>query len=129
LNLIFNWIFTFQLGWGHRGLAFSTGCVATCNFIVLYWLMRRHLKRLETRRMLRMLVKVGLSGAGLAAICWASQHWLLSTWATQAFYLKVTYLLATIVIGALAFLGIGLAVRVEELNDLLLAVKRRLKRS
>ena len=40
LNLLFNWIFTFRLGWGHRGLAFSTGCVATCNFLVLYGLMR-----------------------------------------------------------------------------------------
>ena len=35
LNLVFNWIFTFRLGWGHRGLAFSTGCVATCNFLLL----------------------------------------------------------------------------------------------
>src|SRR5271163_4273611 len=25
LNLLFNWTFTFRLGWGHRGLAFSTG--------------------------------------------------------------------------------------------------------
>jgi putative peptidoglycan lipid II flippase len=129
LNLIFNWIFTFQLGWGHRGLAFSTGCVATCNFLALYWLMRRHLKRLETRRMLRMLVKVGLSAAALAAICWASLHWLLSEWATQDFLVKVAYLLATIVIGAFAYLACGIALGVEELNDLLLTVKRRLNRS
>ena len=27
LNLLLNWIFTRHLGWGHRGLAFSTGCV------------------------------------------------------------------------------------------------------
>src|SRR6266403_4280424 len=32
LNLLFNWIFTIRLGWGHRGLAFSTGCIATLNF-------------------------------------------------------------------------------------------------
>ena len=30
---LFNWIFTFRLGWGHRGLAFSTGCVATMQFL------------------------------------------------------------------------------------------------
>ena len=28
-NLFLNWLFTFRLGWGHRGLAFSTGLVAT----------------------------------------------------------------------------------------------------
>jgi putative peptidoglycan lipid II flippase len=129
LNLIFNWIFTFQLGWGHRGLAFSTGLVATCNFLALYWLMRRHLNGLETRRMLRMLVKVGLSAAVLAAICWASQHWLLSEWATQAFVVKLCYLMLTIVLGAVAYLACGIALRVEELNDLMVSVKRRLNRT
>src|SRR5262249_24658402 len=28
-NLFLNWLFTFRLGWGHRGLAFSTSLVAT----------------------------------------------------------------------------------------------------
>jgi putative peptidoglycan lipid II flippase len=40
-NLFLNWLFTFRLGWGHRGLAFSTGLVATINFLLLYTLMRR----------------------------------------------------------------------------------------
>src|SRR3984893_16142494 len=35
VNLLLNWIFTFRLGWGHRGLAFSTGCVAPFNFLLL----------------------------------------------------------------------------------------------
>src|SRR6202044_705289 len=26
LNLLFNWIFTFHLGWGHRGPPFSARC-------------------------------------------------------------------------------------------------------
>ena len=51
-NLFLNWLFTFRLGWGHRGLAFSTGLVATINFLLLYTLMRRHTRRLETRQML-----------------------------------------------------------------------------
>jgi hypothetical protein len=65
LNLLLNWIFTRQLGWGHRGLAFSTGCVATCNFIVLYLLMHRHLHRLETRRLATLVFKVALACAAL----------------------------------------------------------------
>src|SRR5476651_743623 len=50
LNLLFNWIFTFRLGWGHRGLAFSTGCIATFNFLLLYFLMQARLNGLESRR-------------------------------------------------------------------------------
>src|ERR1700723_1943212 len=69
LNLLFNWVFTFRLGWGHRGLAFSTGCVATCNFLFLYALMQHHLGGLESRRMLLALLKIGVAGAALAAVC------------------------------------------------------------
>src|SRR5271170_4527574 len=78
LNLLFNWIFTFRLGWGHRGLAFSTGCIATFNFLLLYALMRRHLGGLESRRMLVMLSKVAAAATGLVAVCAASSHWLLA---------------------------------------------------
>jgi putative peptidoglycan lipid II flippase len=129
LNLLFNWIFTFHLGWGHRGLAFSTGCVATFNFLVLYGLMRHRLKRLETRRMLAMLGKVAMASAALAAICWASQHWLLAEWATQAFVSKLGSLLLTVVVGVLVFLGCGAALRIEELHTLIDTLQRRLRRS
>jgi putative peptidoglycan lipid II flippase len=129
LNLLFNWIFTFGLGWGHRGLAFSTGLVATFNFLVLYALMRHRLRRLETRRMLAMLGKVAMASAALAAVCWASQHWLLDQWATQAFIGKLGSLLLTVVVGALVFLGCGAALRIEELHALVATLRRRLRRA
>lgn len=128
LNLLLNWIFTRQLGWGHRGLAFSTGCVATFNFLVLYALMHRHLKRLETRRMAALLFKVALASAALAATCWASQHWLLQAWAQQVFVTRLVLLLLTIVVGMLVFLGCGAALRIEELQELIDAVRRRAHR-
>jgi putative peptidoglycan lipid II flippase len=128
LNLLFNWIFTFRLGWGHRGLAFSTGCVATCNFLFLYVLMRGHLGGLESRRMLVMLVKVGVAGAALAAVCAASDRWLLADWATQALWSKGLALTATVLAAGGAFVACAAALRVEELTGLLAAVARRLRR-
>jgi putative peptidoglycan lipid II flippase len=127
LNLLFNWIFTFRLGWGTQGLALSTGCVASCNFLVLYWLMRRQLARLETRRMFVMLAKVAAACVVLAAICWASQHWLLAQWAMQRFLPKLGLLLATIAAGALGFAVCGLALGIEELRELLAILRRRLQ--
>src|SRR5207237_2612693 len=47
-NLFLTWLFTFRLGGGHRGLAFSTSLVAPINFLFLYALMRRHVHMLET---------------------------------------------------------------------------------
>jgi putative peptidoglycan lipid II flippase len=127
LNLLFNWVFTFRLHWGHRGLAFSTGCVATCNFLVLYALMYRQLEGLELRRMLVMLAKTAVAGAGLAAVCAASNRWLLADWPTQPFALKCTALVATITAAGLVFLAAGAALRIRELTDLMAAVKRRLR--
>jgi putative peptidoglycan lipid II flippase len=128
LNLLFNWIFTFQLHWGHLGLAFSTGCVATCNFLVLYVLMYRQLSGLELRRMFIMLGKTAIAGAALAGVCAASTHWLLSDWATQAFVRKTSALLGTVTVAGLIFLAVGAALRIEELNELIGAVHRRLRR-
>ena len=129
LNLLLNWIFTRHFGWGHRGLAFSTGCVATANFLLLYWLMRRHLERLETRRMSVLLLKVALACAALALVCWASQHWLLDGWAQLTFMPRLGRLLLTIGVAMLVFLGCGVALRIEELQELMQAVRRRVHRA
>lgn len=129
LNLLFNWIFTFKLGWGTRGLAFSTGLVASCNFLVLYLLMRRRLGRLETRRMAQMLAKVSVACLALALMCWASAHWLLGNWPTQAFFVKAAWLLLTVLCGALLFVGCGMALRIHELHELVSFVRRRFQRA
>ena len=129
LNLLFNWIFTFRLGWGHRGLAFSTGCVATCNFLLLYALMRRRLGGLESRRMLASLGKIAVAGAGLCAVCAASSHWLLADWATQALWSKATLLFGTVIAGMLVFGACGALLKIEELTDVAAGLRRRLARA
>lgn len=129
LNLLFNWIFTFRLGWGHEGLAFSTGCVASCNFLVLYLLMRRRLHGLESGRMLAMLLKLAAAALPLIAVCGASSHWLLADWATQGFLPKLGALLATVLIGAGVFIGACVLLRLEEIEELVHVVRRRLRRA
>jgi putative peptidoglycan lipid II flippase len=128
LNLLFNWIFTFQLHWGHLGLAFSTGCVATCNFLVLYGLMYRQLGGLDVRLMLVLLAKTLAAGAALACVCLASTHWLLADWPTQAFVPKAVALCVTIVAGGAVFAVCAVALRIEELNELIVMFKRRVRR-
>ena len=128
LNLLFNWVFTFQLGWGHRGLAFSTGCIATVNFLLLYALMQRQLKGLESRRMLLMLAKVAVAGAALVGVCAASSHWLLADWQTQSFGIKASALLGTVIVGGLVFVGCGAALHIQEMDEALAALRRRLRR-
>ncbi len=127
LNLLLNWIFTVRLGWGHRGLAFSTGCIATFNFLFLYALMRSHLKGLESRRFAVLLAKVAVATLALVVVCAASSHWLLADWATQAFFGKLSALLGTVFLGAAVFTGCGLLLHIEELKELHEAIMRRLR--
>ena len=126
LNLAFNWIFTFRLGWAQRGLAFSTGCVATSNFLLLYALMHRRLGSLETRKMLNSLIKIAAAGAALAAVCAVSMHWLLADWATQAFWSKSLALFGTVLCGGGVFAGSAALLKVEELAPIVAGVRRRI---
>ena len=117
-NLFLNWLFTFRLGWGHRGLAFSTSLVATINFLLLYALMRRHVRRLETRQMLIGLGKMCLAGALLVLVCWAANYWWLDAWAGLRFFPKLCELLVAIAFGAMVFFTGAFLLRVSEVQDI-----------
>ena len=124
-NLFLNWLFTFRLGWGHRGLAFSTSLVATINFLLLYGLMRSHVHRLETRQFLIGLGKMCLAGAVLALVCWAANYWWLGAWAQLRFFPKLCELLVAIAFGAAAFFGCAFLLRVSEVQDIVDIFRRR----
>src|SRR5437868_2486231 len=126
-NLFLNWLFTFRLGWGHRGLAFSTSLVATINFLLLYALMRRHTRRLETRQMLIALAKICVAGALLALVCWAANYLWLDAWSGMRFFQKLAILLATIAFAGAAFSGAAFLLRISEVQDIIDVFRRRLR--
>jgi len=128
VNLFFNWLFTFRLGWGHRGLALSTGCVALTNFLLLYALMRRHVSHMHTGLLVTMLAKVLLAGVVLGAICWAGEHWLLGQWQVQATAPKAVALLATIAVAGAAFFAVAALLRISEVTHIFALVGERLRR-
>ena len=114
-NLLMNWIFTFQLGWGHRGLAFSTSLVATLNFLMLYAIMQREVKGLETRKLVICLAKISVAGALLILVCELGNYFI--DWDRIQFVLKLGALLAIIVLSILVFFGTALLLQIEELQD------------
>jgi putative peptidoglycan lipid II flippase len=126
LNLLLNWIFTVRLGWGHRGLALSTACVASSNFLTLYILMRSHLGRLESRAMLALLGKVAAASLVLLAVAAAGGHLLLANWAVQPFWPKCLSLILVIAASAGAFFLSAAAIGIGEVHDIVAAVRRRL---
>ncbi|HYL01103.1 MAG TPA: murein biosynthesis integral membrane protein MurJ [Steroidobacteraceae bacterium] len=129
VNLALNWIFTVRLGWGHRGLALSTACVATSNFLILYLLMRSHLGRLESRAMAALLARVALASLVLLAIAGGGGQLLLADWAVQPFWPKLASLTLVIACAAAAFFLCASALGISEVQDLRQAVRRRLRRA
>jgi putative peptidoglycan lipid II flippase len=128
LNLLLNWLFTRELGWGHRGLAFSTACVASSNFLILYLLMRAQLGQLESRALLRLLAKVAVASAALLAVAYAGGRLLLADWAVQAFWPKCASLVLVIGMSAAAFFLLASLLGIGEVHDITAAVRRRLRR-
>ena len=132
VNYGLNQLFTFHLGFGHRGLALSTGLVALTNFILLYILMRRQVRRLETRHMIATLAKLAVAGAALALVCWPAQTWMMAHWQNFSGFsgLVIRAALLSVVIAAAgaAYFAVALALRIEELDDVAAMAKRKLGR-
>jgi putative peptidoglycan lipid II flippase len=128
VNYVLNQIFTFHLGWGHRGLAFSVGLVALTNFALLYWLMHAQTRRLETKQMMLTLGKLAPAGAALALVCWAGNHWLLVNANQLGIILRTVLLFTTIGLAAAVFFAVAYLLRIEELDDMAALVRRKLGR-
>jgi putative peptidoglycan lipid II flippase len=127
-NLFLNWLFTFQLGWGHRGLALSTGLVASINFAVLYFLMDRQIGGLETGRLGGALLRLGVAGAGLAGVCWAADRWWLAGWETFSLAERALRLLPAIGVAGVVFFALAALLRVEEVGEILEMARRKFAR-
>ena len=128
LNLLLNWLFTFELNLGHRGLALSTGCVALANFIALYEVMRRESGGLETRRLVQFFGRLALAAGVLAGVCLLGDQWLEASWAHRSLVSKAAALTTVIGCGAAAFFAMAHLARVEELHELVEAMQRRLRK-
>ncbi len=76
--------------------------------------------------MFAMLARVAIASLALVAVCAAAQQWLFADWPHTAFLPKLISLLATVLAGIAAFVGAGILLRIEELRELLQALRRRL---
>ena len=128
LNFGLNWFLAFHLNWGIAGLGFATGCVATLNFVLLYWLMRRATGQLETRELLFIAAKLVVPSALLGAVCWGAKLTLLAGWDNLSLPLQAIYLLATIAVAAGVFFGTAALMRVGEMSEVTTLIKRKLNR-
>lgn len=127
-NIVLNCVFTYWLGWGHRGLAFSTSITATINFGLLYVLMRRRTQRMETGVMASMLARLALAGSALAAVCVLGLRTVLAGYEHQH-VLGQGWRLGMVIGGGVAvFFGACYVLRIEEMREATDLIARKLRR-
>lgn len=125
LNIPLSYFLTFTLGMAHTGLALSTAISATGNFIVLYFLMGR-LHRLQTMRFINNFIKCGMGCMTLGFVCWITMHYFENYIYHSAFFIRTVTLFIAIIVAALTYLYMGLALKIEAASDIILAMHKRL---
>lgn len=128
MNLGFNYLFIFVLGWGHESLALTTSITASVNFILLYLAMRHFAGDPGTGQLLGLMAKLLVSGAVMGGVCLLANHFLFSDLSHMRFIVKLVGLGATIGIAAVVFFGTAKLLRVAEADESLGMILRRFRR-
>ena len=65
--------------------------------------MRQELGRFHSGALVSLTLRVGAASAVMAAVCIASTRWLLPGWESTGFWLRLAWLMGTIVVASAAF--------------------------
>jgi putative peptidoglycan lipid II flippase len=128
VNVGLNAVFLFVLDKGHEFLALSTSCSAMVNFGLLFFFMRKFAGHLETPKLTATLAKLAVAAVLLGGVCWGARLTLFGGWSEMPFLQKVAYLFPTIGVAGGLFFAAAYFLRVDEVNDFLDILRRRLKR-
>jgi len=128
LNIFLNWQLTFRMGLGHKGLALSTGLVATIDFFILYFLMRRAAGGMESFKVIASFGRIAVAAAGLAAVCVLGRGWLAPWLGAASLFDRAWSLLAIIGAAAAVYFALCALLRVEEAREAVALVRRKISR-
>jgi len=128
LNLGFNYLFIFVLGWGHESLALTTSITASVNFILLYLAMRAFAGDPGTGQLLGLLAKLLFAGGAMGGVCLLANHFVFSDLTHMKFLLKLVWLGATIGIASVVYFALTKLLRVSEADESLGMLTKRFNR-
>jgi len=116
-------------GYGHVGLALSTSCVAIVNFLLLLFLMRRAIKRLEGRQILSSFIRISIASLAFSATCYFTYSLLLTRLIDSGFIVRLIEVFIPLLVGGLVFLLTAYLLGVRELNQAVTLISARLNRT
>ena len=114
-----------HLGIGHRGLALSISVVAIVNFLLLLFFMRQRLGGIEGTALLSTFLRVTIASLAMAGVCWQVSRWLAAWMPMDSFAGRLINVAGSIVVGMGVFVLGARLLRLEELDPLIGAVRKR----
>jgi putative peptidoglycan lipid II flippase len=128
INLGLNYLFVVVLRWGHESLALTTSISASINFLLLFFAMRKFAGDPGSGGLVFLLAKLALAGALMAGVCVAANRYLFGNLAETGLLLKLVWLSATIGVAAAVYFIAAKVLRVEEAEEALSMITRKLRK-
>jgi putative peptidoglycan lipid II flippase len=125
-NLLLNLVLVRVLG--YRGLALGTAIAAVLNAAVLLVLLSRRLDGLDTRRVAGSALRITLASLLMGAAVWYGSRWLADLLPGAGFWVRLIRVAALIAGGIAVLVGAARALRIQELDAAIGAVRARLGR-
>lgn len=114
-------------GYGHIGVALSTSIIATASFLVLAFLMRRKIKRIEAGKITSSFIKILIASIMMSAFCYFSYRYLTNYFDEKTLFVKLVEAIAPISVGGISFFIIAKILGVHEINTLTDLFLKKLK--
>ena len=109
-----------------RGLAAGHAIAYTFGVGMQAFVLRKRIGGLDGVRVKSSLIRIGTAAAGMGAVVWAASRMLQDVLGT-GFIGQTTVLFTAVGVGTLVYLGLGMALKVEELGLIRDLLRRRLK--
>src|SRR5574341_764649 len=113
---------------GFKGVALGTSLAAGMNFAILALAWRKRNGPLEGEGIVRHLTRVLAASAALALVAWGTARGLAAVVHGRGLWSQAILGLVPVAAGGLAYLAAAKALRIQELEELLGALRRRAKR-
>lgn len=116
-------------GFGHAGVALATSIVATVNLAALMWYMRRKIKRINARDIFAALVKISIASLVMSAVAYGS-YFLLTNYfvGEKHLWVRLVEAFVPMAFAGIAFLVAAKLLRIEQLEQLIGTVRKKLAR-
>lgn len=116
-------------GFGHAGVALATSIVATVNLVALMWYMRRKIQRINARDIFAALVKISIASVVMSAVAYGS-YLLLTNYfvGDKHLWVRLVEAFVPMAIAGIAFLIAAKLLRIEQLEQLIGTVRKKLAR-